>query len=131
MNRRIVLARFLATSLLFFLLIFSLTACGPSRPSEKDGEALLAPSSNTATTKLVGFRKTDGQDINLGGAQGYRMSWEATIECTSDRGGCIQYGMWWMGSAPCTKSVKKGETYTTTGKIYFEKSEKGWSGKFE
>jgi hypothetical protein len=36
-----------------------------------------------------------------------------------------------MGSAPCTKSVKKGETYTTTGKIYFEKSEKGWSGKFE
>jgi hypothetical protein len=59
------------------------------------------------------------------------MSWEATVECTTDRGCCIRYGEWWMGSAPCTKSVKKGETYTTTGKIYFEKSEKGWSGKFE
>jgi hypothetical protein len=38
---------------------------------------------------------------------------------------------WEMGSAPRIKSVKKGETYTTSGKIYFEKSEKGWLGRFE
>jgi hypothetical protein len=113
------------------VLAAALVACGPSRPSEKDGEALLAPTANTPTTKLVGFRKTNGQDVNLGGVQGYRMSWEATIECTTEKGCCISPGQGWPFGPACNKSVNKGERYTTTGKIYFEKSENGWMGKFQ
>jgi hypothetical protein len=131
MNNRIVPAQFFAKALLCSSLFLLMTACEPSRPSEKDGEALLAPTANTATTKLVGFRKTNGQDANLGGVQGYRMSWEATIECTSTKGCCIRAGQGWPFGPARAQSVKKGERYTTTGKIYFEKSEKGSLGRFE
>jgi hypothetical protein len=55
MNRTVTTQR-LAVVLCCLTLVLLATACGPSRPSEKDGEALLAPTANTATTKLVGFR---------------------------------------------------------------------------
>ena len=103
MNNRIVPARLFAKVLLCFSLILLVTGCEPSRPSEADGEALLAPTANTATTKLVGFRKTNGQDVNLAGVQGYRMSWEATIECTSEKGCCIRAGQGWPFGPVCAR----------------------------
>jgi hypothetical protein len=99
--------------------------------SEGDRQRVLAKKYDTANTKISAFKKMNSQDINGLGAQGYRMSYEATIQCTSVRGCCISYGMWWMGSTPCNKAVKNGETFTISGKICFEKSEKGWLGKLE
>jgi hypothetical protein len=131
MNGRIMVVQRIAGAVLCSALVFILIACGPSSPSEGDGQSVLAKKYNTANTKITEFKKTNGQDINGLGAQGYRMSYEATIQCTSVRGCCISYGMWWMGSTPCNKAVKNGELFTTSGKIFFEKSEKGWLGKLE
>src|SRR3954447_10943634 len=76
MNRSLTISLFVTA-----ILTLSMN-CNQSRPSEAEGRAVLQDQSPT-THKIIDFKKTDGQDFNEFGVQGYRMSYEATLECLS------------------------------------------------
>ena len=104
------------------LLILIFFAGCSSQPAVSDGRAFYESRAgfDGGYAKLVGFKKTDGQGGAHFGVQFYNMSYEATYECTSTEEGCLREG---------GRTYKKGERFTTTGTIEFEKSEKGWRAK--
>ena len=120
------------------------TACGPSHPSEADGQAALERRYNSYGTiaKVDSLTKTDGQDINANGVQSYLASYDATSECIAASGCavCSTLGVDSVlprsvvikmnaagGAAQCTL-LDRGAKFTTHSKIIFQKSEKGWTG---
>lgn len=81
------------------ILLFSIVSCN-SKPSETDG--CLALEKEYSGCKIINFKKTNGQKVELMGAEGYKMEYTAEINCGYN-------------------FVEK-----TDGTIIFEKTEKGW-----
>jgi hypothetical protein len=105
---------------------------GEDRPSEAEGKAAildqiknLPETENGGAIKLVGFRKTDGQAIEVFGAKGYRMEYECEIEFTRD---CNYTGNGFTSLRlyDMSLNVKSGERRKVTGYVEFEKTENGW-----
>jgi general secretion pathway protein G len=92
-----------------FVLVIGLNAvgCSKDRPTEAQGKSAIldklnesAPNSGGAI-KLLSFRKTNGQDLEVNGVKMYKMEYECEIE-------------------------KSGQRTKETGSITFEKTENGW-----
>jgi hypothetical protein len=101
--------------------------------------------------KLVRFTKTNGQAGEMMGVKVYEMDYEAEIEFLGD----CQWGrknvgfndrvvtwakpddrrqrrdFWskWAEAWEGGKPAKKGERAVVTGKLFFERTEKGWRGR--
>jgi|GEM_PF-2404762 len=126
-----------------FVAAFLSSSCGNSpRPSQgqKHIEELIAKNSR-GFIKLVDFRKTNGTVAELMGVKLYEMEFEADIEFANDctwrtnfaaqevqssaDGYWAQYAQSLMQMAG-QRNAQKGERATITGKMQFEKKERGW-----
>ncbi len=126
-----------------FVAVFLSSSCGnsphPSQGQKHIGE-LIAKNSR-GFIKLVDFRKTNGTASELMGVKLYEMEFEADIEFTNDctwrtnfaaqvaqspsEGYWAQYAQSLMRMAG-QRNAQKGERATVTGKMQFEKKERGW-----
>ena len=112
-----------------FLLV--MCGCGASLPTEDAAKEYVQQQKlrgNSVPVILVNFHRTNGEmGRNRYGVEKYVISYETEIEFTED---CF-----WAGG-PCASStndtfwsyraVKKGQREKISGKVYFDKTEKGW-----
>jgi hypothetical protein len=136
--------KYFAIVLCSVLILFAV-ACGPSRPSERDGQAAAERRLNQLeeVVKVDSLKKTDGQDVNVFGVQSYVMSYQATSECIA-ASGCAVFstgGVDLVFSESYLAKIRggrsfddctlfdRGAKFTTHGKLVFAKSEKGWTAQ--
>jgi hypothetical protein len=113
-----------------------------STPSASEGRDVLEKQiqeQSKGMIKLLDFRKTDGQAGELMGVRVYAMDFEAEVEFQED---CYWGGPFggfevmtgepgpfnafmFMGK----RKARAGERATISGKLQFQKTEKGWQGK--
>lgn len=119
-----------------------LVACSPSQPSVADGERSLRAritSESEGRIKLVSFKETHGQKMDVAGIPFYFMEYQAEIEFTED----CQWERQVTAKAWGFRTVKrvaqplggaqnplalviKGHRETVSGTIAFGKTRKGW-----
>jgi hypothetical protein len=124
-----------------FLAAVLLAGCS-STPSASEGREVLEKqieNQSKGVIKLLTFRKTDGQEGELMGVRLYAMDFQADIEFNQD---CYWGGPFggfevmtgepgpfnafmFMGK----RKARAGERFTISGKLQFQKTEKGWKGK--
>jgi hypothetical protein len=109
-----------------------------ANPSTTDGRAIVEKQiqdRSNGVIQLLGFEKTNGQEREVMGVNVYAMDFEATIKFNSDCywGSPINADMFFQTSTanpiyPGMQSAKSGQRATISGRLEFEKTEKGWSG---
>ncbi|MEY2571929.1 MAG: hypothetical protein QOJ87_142 [Verrucomicrobiota bacterium] len=134
---------------LIILAALMLESCSDT-PSPSDARQKLAnqiQQQSNGLIKLVSFEKTDGVMQEMMGIKAYQMSYTAEVEFLDD---CIWTAgnnlVGWDGSfraqrnqalssgalndffnaSQGLKPAKKGEHFTFTGQMAFEKTERGW-----
>jgi hypothetical protein len=139
----------MSRSALTIAVALALVGCS-DKPSESDARQKLqnqVQQQSNGLIKLVSFQKTDGAMHEMMGMKAYEMSYAAEVEFVDDcfwSGGNNLSG--WEGSfyaergqaAPSgglqdffnlsqgRKAAKRGEHFTFTGRMNFEKTERGW-----
>ncbi|MDI6788636.1 MAG: DUF2950 family protein, partial [Planctomycetota bacterium] len=116
-----------------------LLGCG-SKPSVGSGRTALENGLGDLA-KVISFKKTDGKLIEFMGMKGYELEYEAEIELLKDvaKDRSFTGGVVYVPYKKPTSQFdfiasmlplhrRQGEKLRISGKINFEKSEKGWKG---
>jgi hypothetical protein len=125
-------------ALLAMLLLATMSGCSGS-PSEGVAkgafEARLRKQLGNTSFNVDSFRKTNGQEVNLGGVSGYRLFYTSTVsfpqgyrpECVSDGSKFVGFNCW-LGFAGQggIRPQPVGASVNYSGEIDFQKTENGW-----
>lgn len=124
---------------IFALLVLGFMAGCSMHPSESDAKQILEnqiQQNSGGFIKLVSFRKTNGIEKQIDGAEGYELEWTATMEFTAD---CLWDPSNFTAIPPQNivgallnldkQKARGGDKVELSGATAFEKTEKGWRFK--
>ncbi len=106
------------------LLSCLLCACSASSPSESDARQALEAGSG-GLYNITSFHKTNGQALETSGIKGYRLEYEAEVQCLKVNWDSPYPPLRddYAGGPQCTKV---GEIHKMKGTLSFQQTENGW-----
>ena len=101
-----------------------LCACSSSSPSEDDARQVMGQRGGSLY-KVTSLHKTNGQSFEASGVKGYRLEYEADVECLKVNWNSPYPPLRddFAGGPQCTKV---GEVHKMRGTITFQQTENGW-----
>lgn len=141
-----------SVSFSLWILCMAVTACGPGRPAESDGEAALTTvidDGQSPRLRIERFEKTDGRPSEAEGVPMYTMMFAARLEFFDDAMYSVGMPMvsqasriatgpyvpeptgfsWneFLGSSQGQRRARRGDRLALEGEMAFERRESGWT----
>lgn len=127
----------LTTAVLVALVTISLAGCGDSKPNEKEAKEGFDKQYAVARCATIkSFKKTNGANTNIMGAQAYEMYYEAELNinktCFVDYKNKKLLNKFVVGVPDWRNIIEQyqvyhaGDNLIVSGRLYLHKTENGW-----